>query len=96
MRGKRAETVGVDALGLEPSAGPPLLGFDDRDALAVDQDRVWRAFDLGLLVAQLGDEPVGVVGTDATGQRAATRNQRLAVIKSFCRYTAVEQPENLD
>jgi site-specific recombinase XerD len=27
---------------------------------------------------------------------AATRNQRLAVIKSFCRYTAVEQPENLD
>ena len=28
--------------------------------------------------------------------RAATRNQRLAVIKSFCRYTAVEQPGNLD
>ena len=27
---------------------------------------------------------------------AATRNQRLAVIKSFCRYTAVEQPDNLD
>jgi integrase/recombinase XerD len=27
---------------------------------------------------------------------AATRNQRLAVIKSFCRYNAVEQPENLD
>ena len=27
---------------------------------------------------------------------AATRNQRLAVIKSFCRYTAVEQPERLD
>jgi integrase/recombinase XerD len=27
---------------------------------------------------------------------AATRNQRLAVIKSFCRYTAVEQPEHLD
>ncbi|HEV7451589.1 MAG TPA: tyrosine-type recombinase/integrase [Pseudonocardiaceae bacterium] len=27
---------------------------------------------------------------------AATRNQRLAVIKSFCRYTAVEQPEKLD
>lgn len=26
----------------------------------------------------------------------ATRNQRLAVIKSFCRYTAVEQPEHLD
>lgn len=26
----------------------------------------------------------------------ATRNQRLAVIKSFCRYTAVEQPENLE
>ena len=26
----------------------------------------------------------------------ATRNQRLAVIKSFCRYTAVEQPERLD
>lgn len=27
---------------------------------------------------------------------ASTRNQRLAVIKSFCRYTAVEQPENLE
>ena len=27
---------------------------------------------------------------------AATRNQRLAVIKSFCRYTAVEQPGHLD
>src|SRR6266566_4717804 len=27
---------------------------------------------------------------------AATRNQRLAVIKSFCRYTAVEQPDHLD
>jgi Phage integrase, N-terminal SAM-like domain len=27
---------------------------------------------------------------------AATRNQRLAVIKSCCRYTAVEQPERLD
>lgn len=27
---------------------------------------------------------------------AGTRNQRLAVIKSFCRYTAVEQPERLD
>jgi integrase/recombinase XerD len=27
---------------------------------------------------------------------AATRNQRLAVIKSFCRYTAVEQPDQLD
>lgn len=26
----------------------------------------------------------------------ATRNQRLAVIKSFCRYTAVEQPDQLD
>jgi integrase/recombinase XerD len=26
----------------------------------------------------------------------ATRNQRLAVIKSFCRFTAVEQPERLD
>jgi site-specific recombinase XerD len=30
------------------------------------------------------------------GCSPATRNQRLAVIKSFCRYTAVEQPENLD
>jgi site-specific recombinase XerD len=30
------------------------------------------------------------------GCGAATRNQRLAVIKSFCRYTAVEQPEKLD
>ena len=27
---------------------------------------------------------------------AATRNQRLAVIKSFCRYTAAEQPGHLD
>ena len=27
---------------------------------------------------------------------AATRNQRLAVIKSFCRYTATEQPDHLD
>jgi integrase/recombinase XerD len=27
---------------------------------------------------------------------AATRNQRLAVIKSFCHYTAVEQPDHLD
>lgn len=27
---------------------------------------------------------------------ATTRNQRLAVIKSFCRYTAVEQPDRLD
>src|ERR1700730_7946315 len=27
---------------------------------------------------------------------SATRNQRLAVIKSFCRYTAVDQPDNLD
>ena len=30
------------------------------------------------------------------GCSAATRNQRLAVIKSFCRYTAVEQPGHLD
>jgi hypothetical protein len=29
------------------------------------------------------------------GCSAATRNQRLAVIKSFCRYTAVEQPDHL-
>ena len=29
------------------------------------------------------------------GCSAATRNQRLAVIKSFCRYTAVEQPDLL-
>ena len=26
----------------------------------------------------------------------ATRNQRLAVIKSFCRYTAIEQPDHLE
>ena len=38
------------------------------DGLAVDQDRVRRTFDLGLLVAQLGDEAVGVVGADAAGQ----------------------------
>ena len=30
------------------------------------------------------------------GNSAATRNQRLAVIKSFVRYTAVERPEFLD
>jgi integrase/recombinase XerD len=30
------------------------------------------------------------------GCSATTRNQRLAVIKSFCRYTAVEQPDHLD
>ena len=30
------------------------------------------------------------------GSSRATRNQRLAVIKSFCRYTAVEQPDRLD
>lgn len=30
------------------------------------------------------------------GCSAATRNQRLAVIKSFCRYTAIEQPDTLD
>jgi site-specific recombinase XerD len=30
------------------------------------------------------------------GCSTATRNQRLAVIKSFCRYTAVEQPDHLE
>ena len=30
------------------------------------------------------------------GCSASSRNQRLAVIKSFCRYTAVEQPDHLD
>ncbi len=30
------------------------------------------------------------------GCSRATRNQRLAVIKSFCRYTATEQPDRLD
>jgi site-specific recombinase XerD len=30
------------------------------------------------------------------GCSTATRNQRLAVIKSFCRYTAIEQPDHLD
>jgi integrase/recombinase XerD len=33
---------------------------------------------------------------DERGCTAATRNQRLAVIKSFCRYTAVEQPDHLE
>ena len=33
---------------------------------------------------------------DERGCSPATRNQRLAVIKSFCRYTAVEQPDHLD
>jgi integrase/recombinase XerD len=30
------------------------------------------------------------------GCSTTTRNQRLAVIKSFCRYTAIEQPDRLD
>jgi len=30
------------------------------------------------------------------GCSEATRNQRLAVIKSFCRYTAVERPDHLE
>jgi integrase/recombinase XerD len=30
------------------------------------------------------------------GRSTATRNQRLAVIKSFCRYTAIEQPDHLE
>ena len=30
------------------------------------------------------------------GCSTATRNQRLAVIKSFCRYTAIEQPDHLE
>ena len=30
------------------------------------------------------------------GNSPATRNQRLAVIKSFARYTAIERPEFLD
>ena len=30
------------------------------------------------------------------GCSEATRNQRLAVIKSFCRYTAIEQPDHLE
>jgi integrase/recombinase XerD len=33
---------------------------------------------------------------DERGNSAATRNQRLAVIKSFARYTAIERPEFLD
>ncbi len=37
----------------------------------------------------------GLAGTERCCS-AATRNQHLAVIKSFCRYTAVEQPDRLD
>jgi hypothetical protein len=33
----------------QPGGGPLLLGPDDRDDLGVDQDRVRRAVDLGLL-----------------------------------------------
>jgi site-specific recombinase XerD len=33
---------------------------------------------------------------DERGCSEATRNQRLAVIKSLCRYTAVEQPDHLE
>ena len=47
----------------------------------IDRSRVLRF--LGWLEAERGCSP-------------ATRNQRLAVIKSFCRYTAVEQPAHLD
>ncbi|MGB3185018.1 MAG: tyrosine-type recombinase/integrase [Ornithinimicrobium sp.] len=47
----------------------------------IDRPRVLRFLDW--LEAERGCSP-------------ATRNQRLAVIKSFCRYTAVEQPEHLD
>ena len=47
----------------------------------IDRSRVLRF--LGWLETERGCSP-------------ATRNQRLAVIKSFCRYTAVEQPDHLD
>ena len=47
----------------------------------IDRSRVLRF--LGWLEAERGCSP-------------ATRNQRLTVIKSFCRYTAVEQPAHLD
>ncbi len=47
----------------------------------IDRSRVLRF--LGWLETERGCSP-------------ATRNQRLAVIKSFCRYTAVEQPAHLD
>ena len=49
----------------------------------VDLDRGNILRFLGWLEAERGCSP-------------ATRNQRLAVIKSFCRYTAVEQPAHLD
>ncbi len=47
----------------------------------IDRSRVLRF--LGWLETERGCSPV-------------TRNHRLAVIKSFCRYTAVEQPAHLD
>ena len=47
----------------------------------IDRSRVLRF--LGWLETERGCSP-------------ATRNQRLAVIKWFCRYTAVEQPAHLD
>ena len=49
--------------------------------LDIDRPRVLRF--LGWLETERGCSP-------------ATRNQRLAVVKSFCRYTAVEQPDHLD
>jgi hypothetical protein len=40
---------------------PALLFLDDGDDLGVDEHDVGRSVDLGLLVAELGDEPVTVI-----------------------------------
>ena len=63
------------------AVGPLLLGADDRDRVGVDQDRVRPVLDLGLLVAQLGDEPLLAGGArDAVEgqQRVAVQQQDLA------------------
>ena len=47
---------------------PVMLGLDDRDDLSVDQDGVGSAIDLGLLVAEPGNEPFRIVR--GAGRRA--------------------------
>ena len=58
-----------EAAGGHLSVRPLLLGADDRDGVGVDQDCVGRVADLGLLIAELGDEPVVGVGARESGER---------------------------
>ena len=57
---------------LEPGSSPFLLFPDDRDDLGVDGDGVGGAVDLGLLVAQPGDQGPGA----CCGLRSGTRRQQ--------------------